>query len=57
MTEYDVQKMYADRVSKDTISSLHATNGLFEVRYVDGTMEMYQRSKWKKKLKVRKKRT
>lgn len=57
MTEYDVHKMYADQVSKDTISSLHANNGLFEVRYADGTMEIYKRSKWKNKLKLIKKRT
>ena len=57
MTEYDVHKMYADQVSKDTISSLHANNGLFEVRYADGTMEIYKRSKWINKLKLIKKRT
>lgn len=57
MTEYDIHKMYADQVNKDTISSLHANNGLFEVRYADGTMEVYKKSKWRKKLKLIKKRT
>jgi len=56
MTEYDVHKMYADQVSKDTISSLHANHGVLEVRYADGTMEVYKKSKWRKKLKLIKKR-
>ena len=56
MTEYDVHKMYADQVNKDTISSLHANHGVLEVRYVDGTMEVYKKSKWRKKLKLIKKR-
>ena len=57
MTEYDVHKMYADQVNKDTISSLHANHGVLEVRYADGTMEVYKKSKWRKKLKLIKKRT
>ena len=56
MTEYDVHKMYADQISKDTVSSLHANKGVLEVRYADGTMEIYKQSKWKKKLKLIKKR-
>jgi len=57
MTEYDVHKMYADQVNKDTISSLHANHGVLEVRYADGTMEVYKKSKWRKKSKLIKKRT
>ena len=56
MTEYDVHKMYADQISKDTVSSLHANKGVLEVRYADGTREIYKQSKWKKKLKLIKKR-
>ena len=56
MTEYDVHKMYADQISKDTVSSLHANHGVLEVRYADGTMEVYKKSKWGKKLKLIKKR-
>lgn len=43
MTEYDVHKMYADQISKDTVSSLHANHGVLEVRYADGTMEVYKK--------------
>ena len=43
MTEYDVHKMYADQVNKDTISSLHANHGVLEVRYADGTWRFLQK--------------
>tara|TARA_R110002020_G_scaffold215629_2_gene422894 strand:- start:777 stop:950 length:174 start_codon:yes stop_codon:yes gene_type:complete len=56
MTEYDVHKMYAEQVTKDTVTSLHANGGVLEVRYADGTMEVYKQTKLKKKLKLIKKR-
>jgi hypothetical protein len=46
MTEYDVHKMYAEQVTKDTVTSLHANGGVLEVRYADGTMEIYKKRKW-----------
>jgi len=57
MTEYDVHKMYAEQITKDTVTSLHANNGVLEVRYADGTMEVYAKRKWRKKLKLIQKRT
>ena len=51
MTEYDVHKMYAEQVEKNRITSLHANHGVLEVRYADGTMEVYKKSKWRTKLK------
>tara|TARA_E500000305_G_C4022567_1_gene239778 strand:- start:1715 stop:1888 length:174 start_codon:yes stop_codon:yes gene_type:complete len=57
MTEYDAYKIFYEQQHKDQVTSLHADNGLFEVRYADGTMEIYKRSKWKNKLKLIKKRT
>jgi hypothetical protein len=46
MTEYDVHKIYADQVTKNTVTSLHANGGVLEVRYADGTMEVYKKRKW-----------
>jgi len=51
MTEYDIRPMYEEQVRKDTITSLHANGGVLEVRYADGTMEIYTKSKWRNKLK------
>ena len=51
MTEYDVHEMYKEQVEKNRITSLHANNGVLEVRYADGTMEIFTKSKWRNKLK------
>lgn len=51
MTEYDVHKMYEEQVEKNRITSLHANHGVLEVRYADGTMEVYKKSRWRSKLK------
>ena len=51
MTEYDVHEMYKEQVEKNRITSLHANNGILEVRYADGTMEIFTKSKWRNKLK------
>ena len=51
MTEYDVHKMYEEQVEKNRITSLHADHGVLEVRYADGTMEVYKKSRWRSKLK------
>ena len=52
MTEYDVRYVYAEQVRKDTITSLHANGGVLEVRYADGTMAIYKKSKWRNKFKL-----
>jgi len=52
MTEYDVRPMYEEQVKKDTITSLHANGGVLEVRYADGTMAVYKKSKWRNKFKL-----
>lgn len=51
MTEYDVHKMYEEQVEKNRITSLHANHGVLEVRYADGTMAVYKKSRWRTKLK------
>ena len=51
MTYYDVHEMYEEQVEKNRITSLHANNGILEVRYADGTMEIFTKSKWRNKLK------
>ena len=51
MTEYDVHEMYKEQVEKNRITSLHANDGVLEVRYADGTMEVYKKSRWRSKLK------
>tara|TARA_R100001463_G_scaffold76034_4_gene130023 strand:+ start:368 stop:550 length:183 start_codon:yes stop_codon:yes gene_type:complete len=56
MTEYDVRPMYEEQVKKDTITSLHADHGVLEVRYADGTMAVYKKSKWRNKFNLIKKR-
>tara|TARA_R100000353_G_scaffold128925_1_gene91533 strand:+ start:340 stop:513 length:174 start_codon:yes stop_codon:yes gene_type:complete len=56
MTEYDVHKMYADQQIKDQVTSLHADNGVLEVRYADGTSEIFKRRKLLKGFKLIKKR-
>ena len=56
MTEYDIHKIFEEQVTKDTVTSLHANGGVLEVRYADGTMEVYAKRKWRKKLKLIQKR-
>jgi len=56
MTEYDIHKIFEEQVTKDTVTSLHANGGVLEVRYADGTMEVYAKRRWRKKLKLIQKR-
>jgi len=51
MTEYDVKKMYAEQQERERITSLHANNGIIEIRYADGTSTQFKRSRWRKKFK------
>ena len=57
MTEYDVHKIFHEQQHKDQVTSLHADNGMIELRFADGTREVYKRSKYRNKLKLIKKRT
>ena len=52
MTEYDVHKMYEEQKTKDQVTALHADKGVLEVRYADGTMEIFKK---RKLLKLKKK--
>ena len=56
MTEYDVHKMYEEQQSKDQVTALHADKGVLEVRYADGTMEIFKKRKLLKGFKLIKKR-
>ena len=56
MTEYDVHKMYAEQQLKDTITALHANNGVLTVHFENGTIEVWKRN-WRGKLKRIQKRT
>ena len=56
MTEYDVHKMYEEQQTKDQVTALHADKGVLEVRYADGTMEIFKKRKLLKGFKVIEKR-
>ena len=56
MTQYDVKAMFEKQRQKDTVTSLHANHGVLQVRYADGTMEVYKKSRWSNKLKLMNKR-
>ena len=57
MTEYDVYKIFQEQQHKDQVTSLYADNGIIELRYADGTMEVYKKSKWRNKFKLIQKRS
>ena len=46
MTEYDAHKIFAEQQERDRITSLHADKGVIELRYADGTTEIYKKRKW-----------
>lgn len=50
MTEYDVHEMYAKQQEKDTVTALHANNGLLTVHFKDDTIEVWKLN-WRGKLK------
>ncbi len=45
MTQYDVFPAYQKRINKDQVTSLYADNGVLQVRYADGTMEVWKGKK------------
>lgn len=46
MTEYDAHKIFAEQQERDRVTALHADNGVIELRYADGTTEIYKKRKW-----------
>jgi len=55
MTEYDVHEMYAKQQEKDTITALHANNGVLTLHFKDDTIEVWKLN-WRGKLKRIKRR-
>ena len=52
MTEYDAHKIFAEQQERDRVKALHADNGVIELRYADGTTEIYKKRKWLKGFKL-----
>jgi hypothetical protein len=52
MTEYDIHKLYAEQQERNRVTALHADNGVIELRYADGTTEIYKKRKWLKGFKL-----
>ena len=51
MTQYDAFAIYREQQEKDKISAIEANNGVLTVYFKDGTMEVWKKSRWKKKFK------
>jgi len=51
MTEYDAFKVYREQEEQDKVSAIEGSNGLLTVYFVDGTIEVWKLTKWRKKLK------
>jgi hypothetical protein len=43
MTEYDVHELHKELLERDRVTSLHANSGVLEVRFADGTCEVWKR--------------
>jgi len=52
MTEYDAHKIFEEQQERDRVTALHADNGVIELRYADGTTEIYKKRKWLKGFKL-----
>ena len=52
MTEYDIHKIFAEQQEHDRVTALYADNGVIELRYADGTAEIYKKRKWLKGFKL-----
>jgi len=52
MTEYDAHRIFQEQRDRDRITALHADNGVIELRYADGTKEIYKKRKWLKGFKL-----
>ena len=50
MTEYDVHKIFEEQQEHNRVTALYADNGVIELRYADGTAEIYK--KWLKGFKL-----
>ena len=51
MTEYDAFALYEKQEKKDEISAIEGSDGLLTIYFVDGTIEVWKLTKWRKKLK------
>tara|TARA_R110000823_G_scaffold188768_1_gene320721 strand:+ start:206 stop:367 length:162 start_codon:yes stop_codon:yes gene_type:complete len=49
MTQYDIFPVYEKIINNDKIMSVHYNNGIREIRYFDGTKELYKEDKLIKK--------
>ena len=49
MTEYDIFPVYEKIINDNKITSVHYNNGIREIRYSDGTQELYKEDKLIKK--------
>tara|TARA_R100001377_G_scaffold68088_1_gene43368 strand:+ start:259 stop:420 length:162 start_codon:yes stop_codon:yes gene_type:complete len=49
MTEYDIFPVYEKIINDNKITSVHYNNGIREIRYADGTLELYKEDKLIKK--------
>lgn len=52
MTEYDAYKIFEEQQERDRVTALHADRGVIELRYADGTTEIYKKRKWLKGFKL-----
>ena len=52
MTEYDAHKIFEEQQEHDRVTALHADKGVIELRYADGTTEIYKKRKWLKGFKL-----
>ena len=55
MTEYDINKLYKEQEERDRVTSLYADNGVLQIYFADGTMEVWKKN-WRGKLKRKVKR-
>tara|TARA_B100000900_G_scaffold379613_1_gene364666 strand:+ start:3748 stop:3921 length:174 start_codon:yes stop_codon:yes gene_type:complete len=46
MTEYDAHKIFQEQQERNRVTALHANDGVIELRYADGTREIYRKRKW-----------
>ena len=55
MTEYDINKLYKEQEERDRVTSLYADNGVLQIYFADGTMEVWKKN-WRGKPKRKVKR-
>ena len=55
MPEQDINKLYKEQEERDRVTSLYADNGVLQIYFADGTMEVWKKN-WRCKLKRKVKR-